>query len=214
MCIRDRYRSRRVKPISTFKLIRIIQACALRKSIRRCQSILPASVRGIGQSVSSTAMKSFGSGLDLTKNTSESLLSSQRRANTNAADNRRLDLVQPNIGFAPFAADRENRYLDGDNAMRMPNVHGVIRRRLLVNFRVDPAVIRRWLPSPFQPKLQDGHAVAGICLIRLEQIRPKFVPSVLGISSENAAHRIAVTWEDATGPHEGVYIPRRDSNSM
>ena len=103
---------------------------------------------------------------------------------------------------------------DEETMMRMPNVHGVIRRRLLVNFRVDPAAIRRSLPSPFQPKLQDGYAVAGICLIRLEQIRPKFVPSVLGISSENAAHRIAVTWEDATGPHEGVYIPRRDSNSM
>jgi Uncharacterized conserved protein (COG2071) len=98
--------------------------------------------------------------------------------------------------------------------MRMPNVHGVIRRRLLVNFRVDPAVISRRLPPPFRPKLQDGHAVAGICLIRLEQIRPKFVPSAFGISSENAAHRIAVTWEDAAGPHEGVYIPRRDSNSL
>jgi len=31
------------------------------------------------------------------------------------------------------------------------------------------------------------------CLIRLKDIRPRFFPSFLGISSENAAHRIAVT---------------------
>ena len=98
--------------------------------------------------------------------------------------------------------------------MRFPKVHGVIRRRLLVNFRVDPAVIQRCLPSPFRPKLQDGHAIAGVCLIRLEDIRPHGVPQLLGLSSENAAHRVAVVWEDLTGAHEGVYIPRRDTGSL
>jgi hypothetical protein len=98
--------------------------------------------------------------------------------------------------------------------MRLPNVSGLIRRRLLVNYRVDPAVIQRQLPSPFRPKLQNGNAIAGICLIRLEGIRPRFVPSALGFSSENAAHRIAVIWEDEAGGHEGVYIPRRDTTSL
>lgn len=98
--------------------------------------------------------------------------------------------------------------------MRMPNVHGLIRRRLLVNFRVDPAVIQRQLPSPFRPKLQDGYAIGGVCLIRLENIRPRLVPNVFGLSSENAAHRIAVTWDDETGAREGVYVPRRDSSSI
>jgi hypothetical protein len=97
--------------------------------------------------------------------------------------------------------------------MRLPEVHGLIKRRLLVNFRVPPAVIQRHLPAPFRPKLHDGHAIAGICLIRLEEIRPKRFPRVLGLASENAAHRIAVTWEDRTGLHEGVYIPRRDTGS-
>ena len=63
-----------------------------------------------------------------------------------------------------------------DEIMQVPNVHGVIRRRLLVNFRVESAVMQRHLPSPFRPKLHDGHAVAGICLIRLEDIRPKRFP--------------------------------------
>jgi hypothetical protein len=40
--------------------------------------------------------------------------------------------------------------------MQMPKVHGVIRRRLLVNFRVEPALMQRILPAPFRPKLQDG----------------------------------------------------------
>ena len=98
--------------------------------------------------------------------------------------------------------------------MRLPKVHGTIKRRLLVNFRVDPAVMQRHLPAPFCPKLHQGSAIAGICLIRLEDIRPRRVPRAMGLSSENAAHRIAVIWEDETGLHEGVYIPRRDTGSL
>jgi hypothetical protein len=99
--------------------------------------------------------------------------------------------------------------------MRLPAIEGLIRRRLLVNFRVDPEVMQRCLPSPFRPKLHAGYAITGICLIRLEQIRPKGLPAFLGISSENAAHRIAVLWDEPSGEtREGVYIPRRDTNSL
>src|SRR5258705_10105520 len=98
--------------------------------------------------------------------------------------------------------------------MRLPKVHGTIKRRLLINYRVDPAVMSRHLPAPFRPKLHEDSAIAGICLIRLEDIRPRRFPLALGLSSENAAHRIAVVWEDTTGSHEGVYIPRRDTGSL
>jgi hypothetical protein len=98
--------------------------------------------------------------------------------------------------------------------MRIPVIQGTIKRRLLVNFRADPAVVQRLLPPPFRPKLQGGHSILGICLIRLEQIRPAGLPGVLGFSSENAAHRIAVLWDEPSGhPREGVYIPRRDTSS-
>jgi hypothetical protein len=40
-----------------------------------------------------------------------------------------------------------------------------------------------------------------------------FWPSILGVSSENAAHRIAVEWESDGRIQTGVYIPRRDTNS-
>ena len=86
---------------------------------------------------------------------------------------------------------------------------------MLVNFRVDPDVTLRVLPPPFRPKLHRGSAIAGICLIRLEQIRPEFVGLPVGAASENAAHRIAVCWtEDDGTEREGVYIPRRDTNSL
>jgi hypothetical protein len=97
--------------------------------------------------------------------------------------------------------------------MNVPRVHGIIRRRMLVNYRADPDVVARVLPSPFRPKLHDDTAVVGVCLIRLEDIRPRGFPRMLGLASENAAHRIAVVWSDAAGAHEGVYIPRRDTGS-
>src|SRR5262245_31593850 len=98
--------------------------------------------------------------------------------------------------------------------MRLYTIEGIIRRRILVNYRVDPTAIQRLLPSRFRPKLYEGRAVAGICLIRLEHIRPKVLPAFIGINSENAAHRIAVLWDDEQGAtREGVFIPRRDTNS-
>ncbi len=96
--------------------------------------------------------------------------------------------------------------------MRLPAISGLIRRRLLVNFRVDGELMARFLPPPFRPKLHRGYAIAGICLIRLEQIRPSWLPRFCGISSENAAHRIAVEWDGSSGEaREGVFIPRRDT---
>jgi uncharacterized protein YqjF (DUF2071 family) len=98
--------------------------------------------------------------------------------------------------------------------MQLPRVHGTIKRRLLLNYRVDPAVLQRHLPPSFRPKLHNGYAVAGICLIRLENIRPRRFPKIAGLSSENAAHRMAVLWNDGAAIREGVYIPRRDTGSV
>src|SRR5437763_7438627 len=98
--------------------------------------------------------------------------------------------------------------------MRIPVMRGVIERRILVNYRVRPDALAKVLPPPFQPKLVRGVGLAGICLIRLGHVRPALLPAWLGIASENAAHRAAVEWTDDTGRLcEGVYIPRRDTNS-
>lgn len=70
--------------------------------------------------------------------------------------------------------------------MKLPTIQGTIRRRILANFRVEPQAMQRQLPSRFMPKRYDGFAVAGICMIRLDHIRPKLMPEIVGISSENA----------------------------
>jgi hypothetical protein len=98
--------------------------------------------------------------------------------------------------------------------MRLPVTEGIIKRRILANYRVDPAVLAPLLPAPFRPKLQAGFAIAGICLIRLEKMRPRGWPAMIGVSSENATHRVAVEWDEPDGVHEGIYIPRRDTNSL
>jgi hypothetical protein len=97
--------------------------------------------------------------------------------------------------------------------MRTPIFCGVIKRRFLLNYRADPKVVSRLLPTPFRPKLYHGYAIAGVCLVRLESLRPRGLPAWLGIGSENAVHRIASEWIDAEGiPREGVFVARRDTD--
>lgn len=98
--------------------------------------------------------------------------------------------------------------------MRLPTIHGVIERRVLVNYRVDADVLQRLVPAPFRVKTVAGFGIAGVCLIRLANMRPRFWPAALGFRSENAAHRIAVEWDTADRVREGVYVPRRDTSSV
>lgn len=97
--------------------------------------------------------------------------------------------------------------------MKAPIIKATIQRRILVNFRVDPDALSSLLPEPFRPTLVGGYGIAGICLIRLGGIRPAGLPAAVGVTSENAAHRVAVEWDTADGPVTGVYIPRRDTSS-
>jgi hypothetical protein len=78
--------------------------------------------------------------------------------------------------------------------MKIPTISGIIDRRMLVNFTVDADIAKTIVPFPFSPKLISGKAIAGICLIRLKQVRPKGLPAFIGVGSENGAHRIAVEW--------------------
>lgn len=98
--------------------------------------------------------------------------------------------------------------------MRFPIIRGIIDRRILANYRIDPTVMTAILPKPFRPKIVDGFAIGGICMIRLKSIRPTFFPFPWGIRSENAAHRIAVEWDVKGATREGVFIPRRDTSSL
>lgn len=96
--------------------------------------------------------------------------------------------------------------------MNQGPIHGIIDRRLLVNFRADPKAVAKLLPSKFKPQLFNGHAMVGICLIRFSKLRPRGVPGFLGLNSENAAHRIAVEWDENGVRKTGVYVHRRDTS--
>ena len=97
--------------------------------------------------------------------------------------------------------------------MRTPIFCGVIKRRFMLNYRVDPKVVNQLLPAPFHPKLYHGYAIVGVCLVRLESLRPRGLPWWLGVSSENAVHRIASEWTDAKGiPRDGFFVARRDTD--
>ena len=94
----------------------------------------------------------------------------------------------------------------------LPIIEGVIARRVLLNFRVDADVARKLVPEPLELHLKKGWAMAGVCLIRLEQLRPRGLPAFTGLSSENMAHRIAVRYPCDGGMKDGVYILRRETD--
>jgi hypothetical protein len=90
-----------------------------------------------------------------------------------------------------------------------PVLRGRIDRRILVNFRLDPAVLAGLLPRPFRPKVVRGFAMGGICLIRMNDLAPNFLPFSVVRSSENGALRFAVEWDEDGRTGQGVYIPER-----
>jgi hypothetical protein len=98
--------------------------------------------------------------------------------------------------------------------MDLPVLNGIIDRRILINYRVDPVIVKRLLPNHLEPLVVNGYASAGICLLRLRDIGLKHSPACLRITSENAAHRFLVKYVEQGKEVHGVYIPRRDTDSM
>lgn len=76
---------------------------------------------------------------------------------------------------------------------------GTIERRLLVNYRIDAAVLSRVLPVPFRPGLVGGYGIAGICMIRLKHLRARFQVAERdgryrdGLESLDGSVRVALT---------------------
>ena len=98
--------------------------------------------------------------------------------------------------------------------MLLDTIHGIIERRVLLNYRIDPEALQKVLPLGFRPKLFKGKGIGGVCMIRFGGLRPRMIPQWLGLGSENEAHRIAVEWDQEDGRKEGVFIPRRDTASL
>lgn len=89
-----------------------------------------------------------------------------------------------------------------------------VRRRLLISYRVDPSVAQTLIPEPFRPQIVDGSAVAGVCMIGLQSVRPGWLRPRFGFATENVAHRVAVEWDEDGVTRTGVYIVERHSSSF
>lgn len=96
---------------------------------------------------------------------------------------------------------------------QLPVIRGILDRRILLNYSLDPDYLKKFLPKPFRPRLYNGVGIGGVCMIRFSGLRPNLVPSFMGLDSENAAHRIAVEWESNGKKFEGVFIPKRNTAS-
>jgi len=88
-----------------------------------------------------------------------------------------------------------------------------LRRRLLIAYRLDAQVARDLIPAPLRPLLVDGRAVAGICVLGMDGIRPLGIRGRWGLRSENATHRIAVEWDEGGETRAGVFIFERYSSA-
>jgi hypothetical protein len=88
------------------------------------------------------------------------------------------------------------------------NAHLV--RWLLATYRVDPAVVEASLPAPLRPRLIGGWGVATVSFVALAQ--PRVQEGIA--ASENAGHGFAVEWDEVDGTHAGIYVARRDTDSL
>lgn len=91
----------------------------------------------------------------------------------------------------------------------------LVDRQLLINFRMDPAIVRQFLPVGVEPRVIHGFAIGGICVVRLN--KRKLGPLIRIRESENVAHRFAICPPAATS-HESqasscVYVCRAHTSS-
>jgi uncharacterized protein YqjF (DUF2071 family) len=85
----------------------------------------------------------------------------------------------------------------------------VFRDCVLVNFAIDPAVMRALLPAPIEPAIHHGAAHLSIVIARMDRMRPVFVPRRLGITYDQVVYRVVVRHRG----EPGVFFLRSDANN-
>jgi uncharacterized protein YqjF (DUF2071 family) len=85
----------------------------------------------------------------------------------------------------------------------------VFRDCFLVNFAVDPAVMRRLVPAPIEPALHDGAAYLSIVIARMDRMRPALLPRRLGVTYDQVVYRIVARHRG----EPGVFFLRSDANN-
>src|SRR5258708_34567201 len=93
------------------------------------------------------------------------------------------------------------------------SVEAVIRRRLLVNFRVSPDILAKTLPPPFEPRLVHGWGMAGVLPIGLGNFSTGGVPAALRPTTGKPAHPLPGLGDAHTGRRRGASHRHRATTS-
>lgn len=91
---------------------------------------------------------------------------------------------------------------------------GVIDRKVIVQYRVDPDVLALQLPEPYRPRLIRGVGVAGVCVFRVRGFHHRLLPTILQNVSENIVYRVGVEWTEDQKLCAGVYTLRQETSSL
>ena len=97
--------------------------------------------------------------------------------------------------------------------MKIPTLQGTIDRRILINYRIDPAVAARILPAPFRPQIVDGVALGGVCLIPPRGHPPARAPGAGRALLRGRGPPLRGRVGRRGRPASRRLIPRRDTDS-
>ncbi len=135
----------------------------------------------------------------------------------------RVALVLPFVGLVLYLV-RNTRYIAGalregispGNILRalVPRhpipMRTIFRECFLVNFSVDPAVLRRHLPVGIEPDLYAGKSWLSIVIAHMDRMRPAFLPPNFGVTYDQIVYRAVVRYRN----ERGVYFLRSDANNF
>lgn len=86
----------------------------------------------------------------------------------------------------------------------------VFRECFLVNFAVEPEVMRGLLPRGSEPDVYGGKAWLSIVIAEMDRMRPAFLPALFGITYDQIVYRAVVR----SRGERGVYFLRSDADNF
>lgn len=96
----------------------------------------------------------------------------------------------------------------------IPAVRAVMAERYILNFRMKPDAMRRFLPVEWlQPAEVGGYAIASFCMLDLRNITVAPLPALAGLSSLSCAPRYAVVDHSGAEEKPAVFVTERYTNS-
>jgi hypothetical protein len=97
--------------------------------------------------------------------------------------------------------------MGASKASRLTN--RAIRSRVLVFYRVEPAVLATLLPAGVRPRIRAGCGVASLCYTRLGPVQSRWLPRGFGSVTDHLAYRLCAWFDD----EPGSFVVRRETSS-